>query len=105
MYMGFGEIYLLGCDTTSIVTTIKSAMQSNDDSDYAYSLTENEKKRMQGLLKRNRLEDYVLAYYNSLREFRITKELCDKKGIKLINCSQTTVVDSLPRMRFESVIK
>lgn len=105
MYMGFKEIYLLGCDATSIVTTIKSAMQSNDDSDYAYSLTENEKKRMQSLLVRNRLEDYVLAYYNSLREFRITKELCDKKGIKLINCSQTTVIDSLPRTRFESVIQ
>lgn len=105
MYMGFTEIYLLGCDTTSIVTTIKSAMQSNDDSDYAYALTENEKKRMQNLLNRNRLEDYVLAYYYSLKEFRITKELCDRKGIKLINCSQTTVIDSLPRMRYENVVK
>ena len=41
IYMGFSEIYLLGCDNTSLMVTLKSALNVNDDDDYAYHISEN----------------------------------------------------------------
>ncbi len=45
IYMGFKEIYLLGCDSTSMVTVINSALKQNDENDYAYAITQNGKKK------------------------------------------------------------
>ncbi len=105
IYMGFSEIYLLGCDNTSIVTTIKSALNSNDDDDYAYKLTENEKKRMENLLEKQSLEIYLKSYLKNIVEYRCLNDYCKERGIKLVNCSSTTVIDSIPRDSLTNVLK
>jgi hypothetical protein len=46
IYMGFKEIYLLGCDNTGIIGNIKSFLNENDQNDYSYFLSNNEKIRM-----------------------------------------------------------
>ena len=105
IYMGFGEIYLLGCDNTGIMVTLKTALQSNDENDYAYELSRNEIKRMSSMVSKGSIEDYATSYANTLRDYRILREYCDTKRIKLVNCSSTTVIDSIPRMRLEDVFK
>lgn len=105
IYMGFSEIYLLGCDNTGLLTTIKSALKSNDDNDYAYKVTENEKKRMESLLEKQSLESYVNAYLETLRGYRYLFQYCEKRGIKLVNCSSSTVIDSIPRDTLTNVLK
>lgn len=105
IYMGFSEIYLLGCDNTGLVTTIKSAMKSNDENDYAYEVTENEKKRMESLLGKQSLEVYVRAYLSTLIDYKSLFEYCKKRNIKLINCSSTTVIDSIPRDSLTNVLR
>lgn len=105
IYMGFSEIYLLGCDNTSLVTTIKSALKSNNDSDYVYNITENEKKRMESLLERTPLEAYIREYLNTFVGYRNLFYYCEKRSIKLVNCSSTTVIDSIPRDTLINVLK
>lgn len=104
MYMGFSEIYLLGCDNTSLMVTLKSALKSNDNDDYAYEITENEKKRMENLIKKNGIEEYTRSYLDNLKAYRILGNQCQKNGIKLVNCSAQTVIDSIPREKYEDVI-
>lgn len=104
IYMGFSEIYLLGCDNTGIMVTLKSALKENDNNDYAYSVSENEKKRMEKLLKRNSIEQYAIDYAQTLTAYRVLHEYCNKRGIRLINCSSSTVIDSIPRMSLNQVI-
>ena len=104
IYMGFSEIYLLGCDNTGIVTTIKSALKTNDDNDYVYEVTENEKKRLEALLNKNSLEDYLREYMNTFVGYRNLFYYCKKRNIKLVNCSSITVIDSIPRDSLTNVL-
>ena len=104
IYMGFKEIYLLGCDTTSIIVNIKSVLQRNDENDYSYKLTNNEKRRMEKLFIKQNMEDFAKVYYDTLRGYRLLFEYCSLRGIKLINCSAETVIDSIPREKLENVI-
>lgn len=104
IYMGFKEIYLLGCDNTGIVVTINSALKENSDSDYVYSITKNEKRRMENLLNEHTLEDCCKSYVSTLANYRRLFAYCQSKNIKLINCSAKTVIDSIPREKFENVI-
>ena len=104
VYMGCTEIYLLGCDNTSIITTVKSFLHNNDDNDYSYEISENEKKRMENLLKDHSLEAFLHSYLRTLQDYRMLYAYCCKYGIRLINCSSETVIDSIPRMRLTDVI-
>ena len=105
IYMGFKEIYLLGCDNTGIIVTINSVLQKNSDFDYAYKITENEKKRMTSLLKEHSLEDYCYSYANTLSGYRRLYKYCKKRDIKLFNSSSLSVIDSIPKVDFKRVIK
>lgn len=105
IYMGFKEIYLLGCDNTSIITTVKSVLHKNDDSDYAYNVSENEKKRMEKMLANSSLEAYLQSYLRTLQDYRRLYDYCRERGIELVNCSAETVIDSIPKMRLIDVLK
>lgn len=104
VYMGFSEIYILGCDNTSLMVTMKSSLHINDDNDYAYNVTENEKKRMEYIVQRNGLEEYTQSYLETLKGYRKLCNYCNKRGIRLVNCSAQTVIDSVPREKYEDVI-
>lgn len=104
VYMGFSKIYLLGCDNTSLLVNMKSVLEVNDDSDYGYSLSENEKKRMTAMVKRQSLEAQIRSALNTFNGYRLLYEYCTKREIQLINCSSTTLIDSIPRKKFTEVI-
>ena len=46
IYMGVSEIYLLGCDSTGIISTINAYMDEDSNEAYAYNVTANEQKRI-----------------------------------------------------------
>lgn len=105
IYMGFEEIYLLGCDNTGIINTITSLMEQNDGANYGYDVSEEEKQRMERTAKRNGLEKDTRSYLYNIRDYRLLREYCDKRGIQLVNCSAQTVIDSVPRASYETIIK
>ena len=104
VYMGFSEIYLLGCDNTGIVVNIKSMLKTNDDADYGYEVSENDKKRMEANLQNSSLEAYLDTYMLTIKDYRRLNEYCSRRKIKLVNCSSQTVIDSVPRMRLVDVL-
>lgn len=105
VYMGFSEIILLGVDTTQIMVQIKSYLKCNDQSDYMYTLTDNEKKRMERQLESTSLEEYARSYWHLLFSYRVLYEYCRDKNVKLINCSSVTTIDSIPRGRVEDFVQ
>lgn len=104
IYMGFSEIYLLGCDNTALMTIIKSALKTNDENDYAYNYSKTEKKRMEDMVDNQSFEVFVRAYLNNVVEYRLLSDFCKKMSVKLINCSSATVIDSIPRMPLSDVL-
>ncbi len=105
IYMGFSEIYLLGCDNTQIMTIMKSALKINDRDDYGYNYSIAEKKRMEEMVSNKSLEDFFATYLNCLSEYRLLFEYCKKRGIKLVNCTSSTLIDSIPRDSFNNIIQ
>lgn len=105
IYMGFTQIYLLGCDTTGIVVQIKSSLENNDENDYSYELSENEKKRMHNLLVKNGIEGYARSFWHILVSYRVLFRYCKKRNIELYNCSSQTVIDTIPRIKLSDVLQ
>lgn len=104
VYMGFSEIYILGCDNTSLMVNFKTVLDSNDDDDYAYEISENEKQRMKKMLFSQSLEDYIYSCLGTFREYRYLNQYCEKKGIKFVNLSSQTVLDCVQRDRLKNII-
>lgn len=104
IYMGFAEIYLLGCDGTGLINSIQSATRSKTGYEYVYDMTENEKERYFKLLDTIPLERYVLSYLNCLLEYRAMVKYCAKRNISLVNCSSTTAIQSIPRKALKDVL-
>lgn len=103
IYMGFDEIILLGCDSTGIINTLNAAMKI-DNNDYGYKVSENEKIRMEKMVERSKITDYAYSYYMTLKGFTFLNQVCENNGIKLINCSNQTVLDMIPRLSLKDVI-
>ena len=104
IYMGFKEIFLLGCDSTGIVNTLNASMRV-DNNEYGYIVTDNEKHRMEKMVAKSRIIDYAYSYYMTLKGFEYLYQACLYNNISLINCSSTTVLDMIPRMTLAQVIK
>lgn len=104
IYMGFNQIYLLGCDNTGILNTVKALEDCIDENNYGYDITSLEKRRMRSGVVRNGLETEVRSYFYNIKGFRILGEYCRRRGIRLCNCSVRSVIDSLERCSLNSII-
>ena len=82
MYMGFKEIYLLGCDYNAFCTQGKGHFYDDKEetSELSYDLA------------------FYLKYYWITTEFHyLIFKLAKKKGIKVINLTEGSLLDAYPR--------
>ena len=103
IYMGFKEIYLLGCDNTSLINTIKSAADMDVD-EYGYLVSENEKKRFKSLFEYQSLYDYVYSYLVVLKDYEKLNDYCKIRDIKLINCTKNSAIDCIMKKELNEVL-
>lgn len=104
LYMGADEIYFIGCDNTGIVNTINGILKENGAESHGYEISQKEIERIQRTSERNGLEIDTISYLNDIKAYRILNQYCKKRNVKLVNCSSRTVIDSVPREKFEDVI-
>ena len=104
IYMGFSEIYILGCDNTSLMVNFKTVLDVNNEDDYVYELSENEKQRMKKMVSAQSLENHIYSCLGTFREYRYLNQYCEKRGIKFVNLSSRTVLDCVPRDNFKKII-
>lgn len=105
IFMGFKEIYLLGCDSTGIITKINSVLRQDIDNCYTYELKKNDQKYVNSLLDYFSVEEQFQGW---ARTFHLYKELyryCSQRNIKLVNCSSNTIIQDIPRMKLSDVIQ
>lgn len=105
IYMGFKEIYLLGCDCTNIITAVNTRLQDGNGAEYAYEISQNEKNRMQQRNSKIMMEDELKSFSEVFRVYRLFGQYCANRKIDLINCTDGGLLDSLPRKKYEEVIK
>ena len=104
IYMGFSEIYLLGCDCTNVLTAANTRLTAGDGAEYGYKITENEKKRMQSRNQTILMEDELNSFYNVFRGYRILDQVCKKEDKRLYNCTKGGLLDCIERKQYEEII-
>ena len=104
IYMGFSEIYLLGCDCTSIITAVNMILHEGEGAEYGYKMTENEKERLKKRNSNILMEDELRSFSEVFRAYRIFYEYTKKRGVKLVNCTEGGLLDCIPREKYEDVI-
>jgi hypothetical protein len=104
LYMGFNEIYLLGCDNTLILNYINSMLENNLYQ-YSYVLNDKEKVRMKKIKNIYNLESQLLGNLLILRGFNKLTSYAKKKSIKLVNLTPGGLIDNVPRQSYDSIFK
>jgi hypothetical protein len=89
MYMGFKEIYLLGCDYNAFCTAGQG---------HAYN-DESELKTV-----RYNLAFYLKFYWVTTEFHYLIAKLAKKKKISVINLTTNSLLDAYPKMRIESAL-
>ena len=88
-YMGFEQIYLLGCDSTLFIPK----------PNHFYQITEEEIKSKMDL-------DEKLFYTSYMfKSYKILSKIYAKKGIKIINATQGGVLEIFPRDEYENIME
>lgn len=113
IFMGFKEIYLLGCDATNILGVIDPLIGKTNTS-HAYdeekdtSYTQYYAGKNQVGRKEFEYSDITTAFleeYNLQVGYDKLGYICwNMMNIKLINCSAQTIVQAIPRMNLSDVL-
>ena len=102
--MGFKKINLIGCDATSIYAILNAAEENKDIEIHGYE-NDNAKDIYKKLMNKMKLaESLFWESFNFLGYERLS-ELCVQKGIKLINLTDKSLIDSVPKEYCEDLYK
>jgi len=104
IYMGFSEIYICGCDSTGIITKINSKLNKDIDNCYCYDLCDKEQKYVNSLLNHFSIEQQFSGWTRTFHLYEELSQYCERRNITLVNCSKTTIIESLQRKNLEDVI-
>lgn len=106
IYMGFKEIYLLGCDSTIISHIIDTMLTDHQVKIHAYDAEHEREHRdwFKESLKTRKLEGVLESNHKIFRDYRYLYQYCTDHKIKLVNLSETTLIDTIPRNRLENIL-
>lgn len=102
VYMGFEEIYLLGCDCTGIINYIER-MHGEEMSEYAFHLPKEDQKQQQSVMITS--EHIFYEWHHIFKSYRILRTQLEQKNIKLVNLTGSSILDSLEKGNLEDVIQ
>ena len=103
IYLGFTEIYLIGCDMTGFV----SIYDEKDDINYGSHFYEEKNKKEVKYMKKlhkERTNEFMLKAYGYVFElFRLTQDYALKNNIKIYNATKGGALDVFPRIKYEKL--
>ncbi len=104
IYMGFSEIYLLGCETTAILNIIYTMSNNYQQNTHCYDMDEKEKERAKKMFSTNSMRLYFQSESIIHEDYLNLEQYCNRHGIKLVNCTPGGLIENLPRERYEQVV-
>lgn len=102
--MGFSEIILLGCDCTGFLNVPLSRLNKAQEADYNYTISDNEKQRMEKLAKRASVRDELYSYVLLFDKYKLLYDYCKKHGVKLMNATESTLLENIPHVDLNSIL-
>jgi hypothetical protein len=103
MYLGFSEMYLIGCDMTGVITVY----DEKEDVSYGGHFYEEDNPEEIEYMKKahsERSNESMLKAYGFVFElFRLTREYAKENGKKIFNAGRGGALDVFPRVKFEEL--
>ena len=103
IYMGFKEIYLLGCDETGVLGPLNQILGVEPLKMHAYD-NDNIYGVYEEILKKWRTSGIFRDFYHVFLAFKKIYDLCQELDVKLINLSTRSLVTEIPRMNLNDVL-
>lgn len=104
VYMGFSEIYLLGCDCTGFINIAKNKMAQGKEVVYGYSVSDNERQRMKKVSNQRTIKDELKSFVELFDLYDSLYKYCKKNGVELFNATEGGLLESIPRVNLEDVL-
>ena len=102
--MGFKEIYLLGVDMTNILYMYDEDYHVEDGGHF-YEKDEKLKSFYKNKFKIHRNEENLKIYGRVFESLRLTNDYCVKNGIKIVNLTPKSALDTFPVGKYEELFK
>lgn len=94
--MGFKKINLLGCDTTGIYGVLDAVL--HEDSLVLHAYDEDKSKELYKMqVVKNGIADQIYWESFSFLGYERLFELCKNLGVELVNLTDVSLIDSIPR--------
>lgn len=106
VYMGFSEIYLLGCDQTAIIDMLECAL--GNESKYGHAYADQASINDTGyhvLTDSMGIKYLLLGEYRRHEGYEQLFNYCRQRGIRIYNLTDSTLISSIPKCRFDKVIQ
>lgn len=101
IYMGFREIYFIGCDMTGY-EQISVTMGKQVDL-HAYKMDEKEKKMIEKAHEQMDAEAFFEGFFHMFMEYRLMNEFSAKHRVHLYNATKGGILNILERVDYESL--
>ena len=105
VYMGFNRIYLLGCDCTGFINVAQNKMAEAKNNLYAFEMSENAAKRMERYSRQRNIQNELNTYVALFDEYDRLGIYCKRNGVKLFNATDGGLLECLPRVKLDVVLK
>lgn len=104
IYMGFKEIYLLGCDGTIIVHMLNDRVGEKNTIIHVYGNDEAQNRRTKQVNKNIRMDALLYDQYCIFNDYKKLVEECKRRGVKLYNLTELSLIDSVPRKSLNEIL-
>lgn len=104
IYMGFTEIYLLGCDSTIILDILDAVTKDSIGNAHVYKEDGHAKNSFVTMQKKYGWDYLFYTQYDLFRAYRNLGEYCRQRNIRLINLTEGSLIDTLPVMKLEEIL-
>lgn len=103
LYLGFKEIYLVGCDQSVIVDELRYFFEEKN-SIHAYSGVDESGDAFKERIKRKGVFFEIKTQLTQLMQFRLLSEYCRRNCIKLVNLTPKSLIASIDTDTLENVL-
>lgn len=105
VFMGFKKIILLGCDCTGFINTAYAKLNKSENSEYAYTISENEKKRMEKISNIETMRAELASNVNLFDTYENLYIYCQNHNVELLNASNPTLLECIPKVNYKELFK
>ena len=104
VYMGFSNIYLLGCDCSGIVNIAMNKMKQAQESLYSFEMTENAAKRLERYSQQRSMFDELTSQAAMFKSYEALDLYCRRNGARLMNATEGGLLDCIERVHLEDIL-